>query len=99
MKDMITVCALCGTGLKKMRKELEKGIYADVMSCPKCGEAYLTLKQHEEIYKQYYGRAFMSGNSLAVRIPRKIAEKVGLKKGSYFHIRVRKGKIIIEAIA
>ncbi len=98
MKDMITVCALCGTGLKKVLKE-KKGVYTNMMSCPKCGESYLTLKQHEKIYTEFYSKAFMSGNSLAVRIPRKIAEKVGLKKGSSFHMRVRNKKIIIEAIA
>jgi uncharacterized protein YbaR (Trm112 family) len=96
---MITICPLCKTRLKKKTREMEKGIYADVMVCPKCDESYLTLKQHEAIYKAFYSKTFMSGNSLAVRIPKKVAEKAKLKKGSAFQMKVRDGKIIIEAVA
>jgi|WetSurMetagenome_2_1015567.scaffolds.fasta_scaffold422604_2 antitoxin MazE len=100
--DMITICPIHNVKLKKQRHEVEKGIFADVMFCSECNDYYMTAKQHGEISTRYIiknSKAFMSGNSLAIRIPKHVAEKVNLKKGSSFRVRVRNGKIIIEDIA
>jgi uncharacterized protein with PIN domain len=96
---MITVCPFCNVKLKKVNREMEKDVFEKVMVCPTCDESFLTLKQCEKVSKKVYSRAFMSGNSLAVRIPKKVAEKIKLKNGCRYNLRVRKGKIIIEAVA
>lgn len=76
MTDLVK-CPLCGTPLKKEIKEIKPGIYASVMVCAKCAISNLDRKQLEQIH---YGKAFISGKSLALRIPKKLADKGRIKR-------------------
>lgn len=81
------------------RKEISKGIYARVEVCPRCREEWVDIKEHEKVYKEFYSKAFKSGNSLALRIPKKLAEIINLKEGSEVRFEARDNKIIIENIS
>ncbi|WP_424356540.1 AbrB/MazE/SpoVT family DNA-binding domain-containing protein [Methanocella sp. MCL-LM] len=82
------------------KREIKKGIYAQVEVCPKCLEEFIDLKEHEKVYREYYSKAFKSGNSLAVRIPKELADKIGLQEGTPLKIGLGDdGKITIEARA
>lgn len=105
-------CPICEKGeLKKSKvKEYMFGIYlgefkADV--CNKCGESFtdsITTKKIENMAKKkgIWGlsaitRITKTGNSLAVRIPKKVAEYLKLKNGEEAYIHPEKDKLIIEA--
>ncbi|MBI4450373.1 YgiT-type zinc finger protein [Candidatus Woesearchaeota archaeon] len=88
-------CVMCGgTTERKTAEYREQGVLlgkypADV--CTKCGEAYYDsatarVIQQQSRSKGLHGSAEKAtvgevGNSLAVRIPKSIAQIVGLKKG------------------
>ena len=104
-------CPVCEIGmLKKGRiKEYMFGIYlgefqADI--CSKCGESFTdsaTTKKIEEIAKEkgLWGlsaktKITKTGNSLAVRIPKKLVEYLKLKNGEEAYIHPENNKLIIE---
>ncbi len=78
---------------------------ADV--CPSCGEIFFTEKSSDAIDKEAKelglwglerkGKIGYSGNSLIVRIPKKVAEFMKLKKGGEILIKPEdKKRLIIE---
>lgn len=91
-----SLCPICDTPMKFEKKEIKKGIYAQVEVCPKCLEEFISLDEHEKVYKEFYSKAFKSGNSLALRIPKKIADQIGLKVGTEFKINIENHNIIIK---
>ena len=95
--------------MKKI-KETMFGVYlgefpAEV--CTKCGESFTnieTTKKIEAIAKKkgIWGlgmktKIMKSGNSLAVRIPKKIADYLNLKQGKEAFIQPQDHKLVIEA--
>ena len=104
-------CPICEGNLKKGKiKEYMFGIYlgdfpADI--CSKCGESFTNsnvTKKIEEIAKQkgIWGLSAVTkitktGNSLAVRIPKKIADYLKLKNGKEAYVHPENNKLIIEA--
>ena len=105
-------CPICGKGkLKKSTiKEYMFGVYLGKFPaeiCTKCNESFTdseTMKKIENIAKQkgIWGlgkksKIIMAGNSLAVRIPKKIAEFLKLKSGEETYIHPENKKLIIEA--
>lgn len=78
-----------------------------VEACEKCGESFTdteTTKKIEEIAKSkgIWGlgtitKITKTGNSLAVRIPKKLANYLKLKNGENTYIPPEGNKIIIEA--
>jgi len=105
-------CAMCEKGqLKKGRiKEYLYGVYlgeypADI--CSKCNESFTdsaTTKQIEEAAKKkgLWGLGGMTkitktGNSIAVRIPKKLVDYLKLKPGEEAYIHPENNKLIIEA--
>ena len=104
-------CPMCEEGeLKKNKvKEYMFGIYlgkfqSDV--CSKCGESFtdsITTRKIEEMAKKkgIWGLSALTkitktGNSLAVRIPKKVAEYLKLRNGEEAYIHPEKDKLIIE---
>jgi hypothetical protein len=82
------------------KREIKTGIYAQVEVCPKCLEEFIDLKEHERVYREHFSKAFKSGNSIAVRIPKDLADKIGLQEGTPIKIELEDGnKIVIEARA
>ena len=59
----------------------------------------ITEKENERARQAYYTKAFMNGNSLAVRIPKNIADEAGIKEGTELKVSVKDRKIIIEAVS
>ncbi len=93
-------CPICNTPMKKERREIEKGLYSQVEVCPKCQDEWLNLKAYDELYQYYYNRkVFKIGGSLAVRIPKELAEAVGIKEGTRVKFAIKDKKLIIETVA
>src|SRR5208337_5005543 len=63
-------CPICNTPMKRERREIEKGLFAEVDVCPKCQDEWLDLKAHEALYQYYNRKTFKLGGSLAIRIPK-----------------------------
>lgn len=100
MSTNASLCPICNTPMNFEKREIKKGIYAQVEVCPKCLEEFIDLKEHEKVYREYFSKAFKSGNSIAVRIPKELADKIGLKDGTPLKIDIEDdNKIVIEARA
>ncbi len=89
-------CPICETPMKKEKRELQKGIFATVEVCPKCEDEWIDEKGYEALYALFTRKTFKIGGSLAIRIPREIANVVGLKEGAEVKLGVEKKKIVIE---
>lgn len=104
-------CPICKEGILKKNKikEYMFGVYlgefpAEV--CTKCGESFTdssTTKKIEEVARKkgIWGlsattKITKTGNSLAVRIPKKIADFLKLKDGEETYIHPEDRKLIIE---
>ena len=105
-------CPICEEGkLKKGKiKEFMFGVYLGEFSaeiCNKCRESFTDTaitKKIEEIAKKkgVWGLSAITkitktGNSLAVRIPKRVAEYLKLKDGEEAYIHPEKDKLVIEA--
>ncbi len=104
-------CPICGKGILKKKKIREEmfGVYlgefpADV--CARCGESFTdikTTKRIEEMAKKkgIWGlgiktKITKTGNSLAIRIPKKIADFLKLRKGEETYIHPDANKLVVE---
>ena len=105
-------CPICENGnLKKGKiKETMFGVYLGEFPaeiCNKCGESFtdeITTRAIEEQAKKkgLWGlgkktKITKTGNSLAIRIPKDIANFLRLKEGEEAYIHPEKNKLIIEA--
>jgi len=106
-------CPICEKGeLKKGKiKEYMFGYYLGEFSaeiCTKCNESFTdaeTTRKIEEIAKRkgIFGlgkktKITKTGNSLAVRIPKKIADFLKLKDGEEAYVHPEEHKLVIEVI-
>lgn len=82
--------------MKKEKREIQKGIFALVEVCPKCEDEWIDEKGYEALYNLFTRKTFKIGGSLAIRIPKEIADVIGLKEGSDVKVAVREKKIVIE---
>ncbi len=89
-------CPVCETPMKKEERELQKGIFAQVEVCPKCEDEWIDEKGYEALYQLFTRKTFKIGGSLAIRIPKEIANVIGLKEGSEVKLVVKEKKIVIE---
>ena len=104
-------CPICEKGKleKKKAKEYMNGVFLgtfNVEACNKCNETFTdseTTKLIEESAKKnnVWGlgtktKIIKSGNSLAIRIPKKIIDYLELKEGSETYMHPESNKIIIE---
>ncbi len=92
----MTKCPICETPMKKEKREIQKGIFALVEVCPKCEDEWIDEKGYETLYNLFTRKTFKIGGSLAVRIPKEIADVIGLKEGSDVKLAVKEKKIVIE---
>ncbi len=105
-------CPVCGKGILKKgtTKEYMFGVYLGefpAQICNECNEAFTdsnTTKKIEEAAKKkgIWGlgvttRITRTGNSLAVRIPKKIADYLKLKEGGETYIHPEDNKLVVEA--
>jgi antitoxin MazE len=89
-------CPICETPMKKEKREIQKGIFALVEVCPKCEDEWIDEKGYEALYNLFTRKTFKIGGSLAIRIPKEIADVIGLKEGSDVKLAVKEKKIVIE---
>lgn len=93
-------CPVCDSPMKKEKREIKKGIFAQVEVCPKCEDEWIDEKGYEELYEQMFTRkAFKIGGSLAIRIPKELADMISLKEGTNVKIDIKDKKIVIEPIS
>ena len=103
---------MCGKGTLKEGKIKEEmfGVYLGdfkALICNKCGESFTDEKVTELIQKTAKAKGVWglgkktkitkTGNSLAIRIPKEIANFLNLKNGSEAYIHPDKNKLIIES--
>lgn len=84
---MFEACPNCERALEVDTKEIEKGIFAQVAVCPSCrDEIPLTggALGNEPLFER---RAFQSGGSLAVRIPKEVADALGVRAGTRLAVK------------
>ena len=106
-------CPLCEQGTLKKGKIKEEmfGVYLGEFPaeiCSKCGESFTdeeTTRKIQEIAKKkgLWGlekktTITRTGNSLAVRIPKSLAEHLMLKEGEEIYLHPEKGKLVIEPV-
>jgi YgiT-type zinc finger domain-containing protein len=104
-------CPICGKGnLEKSKiKEYMFGIYLGefpALVCTKCNESFTdseTTKRIEEAAKKkgVWGlsartKITKTGNSLAIRVPKKIADYLELKDGDGAYVHPEGHKLVIE---
>jgi antitoxin MazE len=96
----MSLCPICDTPMKKEKREIRKGIFASVEVCKKCEEEWIDEKGYDELYEQMFTRkTFKIGGSLAIRIPKELANMIGLKEGTNVKIDIKDKKIVIEPIS
>lgn len=89
-------CPICGTPMRKEQREIQKGIYTQVEVCPKCEDEWIDEKEYETLYQMFTRKTFKIGGSLAIRIPKELANVIGLKEGSDVKLAVKDKKLVIE---
>ena len=105
------ICPLCEQGnlAKRKMKQSLFGVYLgefDAEICDHCGEIFNdeeTTQKIEDLAKQKgiwglgaTGKITKTGNSLAVRIPKKIVDYLCIKEGKETYIHPEEKKIVIE---
>lgn len=87
--------------------EIKLGVF-EAEKCPKCSEVFFTEEASDKIDEKakemglwgmgQEGKIGYSGNSIIVRVPKKIAEFLKLKDGKKVYIRPEgKNKLVVEA--
>lgn len=94
----MSLCPVCKSPMKKERKEFEKGVFVDVEVCARCKDEWVDEKGYDELYHIFRRKTFRIGGSLAVRIPKELADRVGLKEGVEVRFAVQDDKIVIEPV-
>ncbi|MDA2933572.1 AbrB/MazE/SpoVT family DNA-binding domain-containing protein [Acidobacteria bacterium AH-259-D05] len=104
-------CPVCSKGIVRKGKVREEmyGVYLGTFPaqiCGRCGESFTdseTTRKIEAVAKRkgIWGlgmktKITKAGNSLAVRIPKKVADYLKLKEGREAYIHPQKEKLIIE---
>jgi AbrB family looped-hinge helix DNA binding protein len=84
--------------MKKEKREINKGVFAQVEVCPKCEDEWIDEKGYEELYKLFTRKTFKIGGSLAIRIPKELADIMGLKEGTELKFTVKDKKLVIEPV-
>ena len=83
----MTNCPICDTKMKDEKREISPGIFAQVEVCPKCNDEWLDEAEYEVLRALFKRKVFKIGGSLAVRIPKEIADMVGLHDGENLSIK------------
>jgi YgiT-type zinc finger domain-containing protein len=104
-------CPICNKKMEKSKepysyKNIELGKF-EAEKCKKCNEIFFTETSSDEIDKkakqhglwglEQHGTIGYSGNSIIVRIPKKIAKFLNFKQGKEVNIRPEgKTKLVVE---
>ncbi len=88
-------CPFCETGLVEEKREIEKGVFATVEVCPKCKDEWIDEKEHDRLVELFKRKAFNLSGSIAVRLPKEIADVLKIKEGTELYITVSKDEKIV----
>ncbi len=88
-------CPFCETGLVEEKREIEKGVFATVEVCPKCKDEWVDEKEHDRLVELFKRKAFNLSGSIAVRLPKEIADVLKIKEGTELYITVSKDEKIV----
>ncbi len=91
-------CPICETLMKKEQREIQKGIFAQVEVCSKCEDEWIDENGYESLYQMFTRKTFKIGGSLAVRIPKELANVIGLKEGTDLTLAIKDKKLVIEPV-
>ena len=94
---IMTKCPFCDAELVEERREIEKGVWATVEVCPNCRDEWVDEAGHDRQPGYSSGRRSLGG-SVAVRIPKEIADALSIGAGTSVNFTVRDGKMIISKI-
>lgn len=90
-------CGECGSTLKRAKTRLRPGVMVEAWVCPEhSDETYLDLTQYGDYYALIVRKVFTLGGSLAVRLPKKLADEAGIRDGTPLRFRRRGRRITIE---
>src|SRR3989338_1354582 len=105
------ICPICEKG-NLVKKQIDETMFGVPLGkfpaevCSKCGESFTdagTTRKIEETAKKkgLWGlgvktKITKAGNSLAVRIPKKIADFLKFKEGEEAYIHPESGKLVVE---
>jgi Zn-finger nucleic acid-binding protein len=92
----MTKCPECSKNMKIEKREISPGIYAKVEVCSKCNDEWLDEEEYEKLRALFKRKAFKIGGSLAIRIPKEIADILGIHDGEDLSIKTKGEQIIIE---
>lgn len=93
-------CWACDSVMRPSMEEIEPGVAVDAWRCPKCAEVELTLEQYGRYFRAaevLERKAFKVGGSLALRIPKQLADAAGIKEDTQVVFRRAGQRLIIEA--
>jgi hypothetical protein len=82
--------------MKSEKREISPGMYALVEVCSKCNDEWLSENEYEKLRSLFKRKAFKIGGSLAVRIPKEIADILEISDGEDLSIKAKGRQIIIE---
>ena len=89
-------CPICNREMIRKKVQIYKGIWAEAEVCQNCKEEWFDEKEFDRIGALFQRKVFTAGGSLAVRIPKEIAQKLKMKSGTIVNLKLGKNKIIIE---
>ncbi len=106
-------CYICEEG-RLVSKKVDFKMYGkaigkfDALACDKCSEIFFDESASEKIDKAVKEKGLwgleattsvtQAGNSLAIRIPKRIAKFLNLKKGTQTRMRPEENKLIVESV-
>lgn len=93
-------CPLCKGELVREKREIKKGIFAEVEVCPKCEDEWIDETEYEKLRELFKRKAFNLGGSIAVRLPKEIADALDIHEGTAVNFTVTKGdKVVISKVS
>ncbi len=100
----MTKCLNCNEEMKEKLVEWKPGIYVRAEVCENCGEKWLDLEEHERAVAEFATQnvtklrrsVIKLGTSLAVRLPKDIADALGLKEKDEVEIYSTREGIVLK---
>ena len=94
----MTKCPFCDAELEEEKRELEKGVWATVEVCPNCRDEWIDEAEHDRLVGLFKRKTFNLGGSVAVRIPKEIADALSIGAGTSDDFPIRGDKMIISKV-
>lgn len=92
---IMTKCPFCESELVEEKREIAKGVFAQVEVCPRCKDEWVDEREHDRLVELFKRKAFILGGSIAVRLPKEIADALKIKEGTELRFTVKGKEIVI----